>query len=383
MKTMMKIFDRSDCNCERQIELDMAKTFCIIGMVLVHCYGMLSYNQTGNSGLVFVLIYILNTIFGAPTFLICMGIGLVYSRKNTPEKILARGFRLLAVSLAFNTVRFGVPYILSYWVYNEFSFPFLFSCIFYVDVLTFAGLALILFGLLKKLKLPNYVFFVIALVMSVIATFVKVDTGDNWILNLFVGYFLPVTEDPVTGYSTYFPLFNWFLFVVLGYGFGLILKKVKDKKLFYAVFSGISTVVMIVYLCICIPDRIGLCTEEYTYTIFYKVYDVFIAFFGTVMLFGVYYFASIILPAFMKRLFEFFGKGLTAFYVIHWGAVMLVDSLITVFDEKWEIPNPLVGLTIGVSVFIVSTLILCLVNMIRKRSAERKMKKLLQVNAES
>lgn len=368
----MKILERSDCNCERQLELDIAKAICIIGMALVHCYELFPFNEVHNADITFVLTYVLNTIFGAPTFMICMGIGLVYSRKSTPNKIISRGLLLVAVSLTFNTVRFGIPYVITGMLSGDLNLPFFLSTIFYVDILTFAGLALILFGLLKKFGSPYYAILIIALVMSAIATFLTVDTGDNWILNLFVGNFLPVTKDPVTEYSTYFPLFNWFIFVVFGCGFGLILKKVKDKKLFYAVFSGISAIVMTVYLCICIPNKIGLCQEDITYTMFYKFYDAFIALIGTVMLFGLYHFASYILPGFIKRFFVFLSKGITKFYITHWLIYTFIYTIVVVFNENWEIPNALVGLAIGIAVFIVSTLVVLLINTIQERSALKK-----------
>lgn len=366
---MMKLFDRSDCNCGRQIEPDIAKAICIIGMVLVHCYEILPFNEIGNAGYIYVLVYFLNTIFGAPTFMICMGIGLVYSRKNTPDKIISRGFLLIAVSLIFNAIRFCMPYTITGMFSGDFTVPYLISLIFYVDILSFAGLALVLFGFLKKCKLPDYVIFIIALAMSAVGTFVTVDTGDNWILNMSVGVFLPVTKDPVIEYNAYFPLFNWFIFVAFGYGFGLILKKVKDKKRFYALFSGISAIVMIVYLCICIPNKIGLCQEDITYTMFYKIYDAFIAFLGTVMLFGLYHFASYILPDFIKRFFTFLSKGITKFYIIHWMIYMIIYTLVLMFAENWEIPNAFVGLAISIPVFIVSSLIL---NRIQKRSELKK-----------
>lgn len=62
--------------------------------------------------------------------------------------------------------------------------------IFYVDILGFAAMALMVMGILMKLKISNKHLLLLAITMSVIGSFVRCIDFNNPILNIFVGYFI-------------------------------------------------------------------------------------------------------------------------------------------------------------------------------------------------
>ena len=64
--------------------------------------------------------------------------------------------------------------------------------------------------------------------------------------NIFLGYLIG-TEDAAGLVLSDFPVLNWFIFPVFGYVFGHILKRVKNKDLFYLVFSLPAMIIAIIY----------------------------------------------------------------------------------------------------------------------------------------
>ena len=369
-KLINKIFSKNDVNNDRQIEIDIAKAICIFGMAIVHIFetGLLLNPSFGEGEfLSYLFVYILNTCFGASIFMVCMGLGLAYTKKSSPMQIIKRGFVMFLASFVFNFFRFTIVDILTEASAGEFNVPYLVSSVFFVDILTFAGLALMLFGLLKLFKTPYWLLLIIALSMSTLGTIFQAIPTNSWAATLFICPFLPVAKDPIIDYNAYFPLFNWFIFVVLGYGFGLLLKKVQNKGLFYAIVSGVCGLFAIIYLAICIPNKCGLCYPELANTMFIKIYDALICFVIAIAVFGLYYALSHVLPKVIKKFISFLSKGITGFYVIHWLTISALGIVALSIDETWQIPNVYVCLPIGIGVFVISCLILFAFNKIKEK----------------
>ena len=77
-------------NCSRQSELDLLKALPIVFMVIIHVYENLSIGLTDPAPRTW-LEHILQFLAGpatAPGFMFALGVGIVYSRNNTPEKLL-------------------------------------------------------------------------------------------------------------------------------------------------------------------------------------------------------------------------------------------------------------------------------------------------------
>lgn len=103
------------------------------------------------------------------------------------------------------------------------------------DILQFAGLAFILFGFLRKIKCSDLMMFLIALGMSVIGSLVRfIDLGDvyaNELAGLFIGTVDPILEEE----TACFPLFNWFIVVVVFYLYAKVLRHCSDTDRFYSI----------------------------------------------------------------------------------------------------------------------------------------------------
>ena len=78
--------EREIVNKGRQRELDWAKAFSIVAMICIHCYEQISVIDTEvvPTGFYRNFMEFVAGPLGAPLFMFCMGVGIMYSRRNTP-----------------------------------------------------------------------------------------------------------------------------------------------------------------------------------------------------------------------------------------------------------------------------------------------------------
>ena len=99
----------------------------------------------------------------------------------------------------------------------------------------FAGLALILFGLLKKIKYHQIIIPIVAIIMLIITGVIGVVSSDNYAVQYVVGLFYPGSVAGTTYCNVCFPLTIWFSYVAFGYIYGLIIRKIKNLGRFHLV----------------------------------------------------------------------------------------------------------------------------------------------------
>jgi len=99
-------------NNTRLIEVDVAKAFAIIYMVVDHVYERMSVVDriaTLPDSALRNIIEFAGGPLGAPVFMFSMGIGMMYTRHNSPGDFMKRGLRLLIAAYILNLVRFTGP----------------------------------------------------------------------------------------------------------------------------------------------------------------------------------------------------------------------------------------------------------------------------------
>lgn len=215
----------------RQVEIDIAKFFAILFMILNHCLMVSeSFENSISMPMDKVIGHLLGCPFSAPVFMFSMGMGIIYSRNSNPRKMVKRGIKLILLGILVNVGEFLLPHYLSGYLIGEWDvFPIAGGLLlFCIDILAFAGLSFICMGVMKKLKLSNAIMLIIAIVLSITGSFLRfIDTGSD-IINLISGYFFGST-----GGFTAFPLFNWLIIVVAGYVYGQKYIQVSNKKNFF------------------------------------------------------------------------------------------------------------------------------------------------------
>ena len=233
------ILSEETCNKGRQSEIDCLKAFCIICMILLHSYEECAEDPGG----FYNVLVSIEALTGAGAFMICMGIGMRYSRKQSPAAFFSRAISLLTVGQVLNLCRDSIPSLVLYWVTGDQYFISNSLLVISADILTFAGIAFLLLGVLKKFHVTDRVIVVLGLVMNV-ATFalskVFLTTG-SYLFDQLLGFFI------VTKAESYFSLGSYFVFVAFGYALGGVYLRIKDKDTLSSRVLRISGPIVLIY----------------------------------------------------------------------------------------------------------------------------------------
>jgi len=251
-------------NSGRQFELDFAKFIAIICMILVHCYDYSPlYLSSGDitsevhtTSVIGTVIEFLGAQPAAPVFMFCMGVGMVYTRHNSPGEFARRGVKLIVTGYLLNLYRtlFVVGGGMAGIVGQQELYPLISAFALCVDILPFAGLSFLFFALMERLRISHAAATVIVLALLIIAGILpKAGDGEEWYC--YVAGLLWYQNS-----FTSFPLMQWLPFPMAGVLFGSILKKTEDKKRFYLLISAAGIVTFAVTTLIALYQNTDLLT---------------------------------------------------------------------------------------------------------------------------
>ena len=234
----MAYFAEEKVNSGRQAEVDYLKAFCIVCMIVLH---ILEDCVADPNGILYEALEKICTFTGAAAFMICMGIGMCYSRQQEPKNYLIRGLELLTVGQFLNLLRNSLPNLIAYWITGKQVFIANSLLVIQADILTFAGLAFMFMALLKKLKVSALGALIIGLIMNsaVIPLCSAVPELSNFLLSQLLGFFV------LTKAEAFFPFTSYFVFVAFGYFVGGKYPFISDKK-------GLSKCILLTCLPICV-----------------------------------------------------------------------------------------------------------------------------------
>jgi len=326
---MGKLFSNEPVNTGRQVELDLAKCLAIFFMIFLHCM-MVSTGFDNNISLYMqrAIGQLLGGPFAAPVFMFAMGVGIVYSRNQDPIYLIKRGFRLMLLGLVVNIGEFFLPHYLAGKLLGKWDiFPIAGGLLlFCVDILAFAGMAMMLIGALKKLKLTARMMVVIALIFSVIGWLLRFhDFGSN-VANLIAGYFVGSA-----GGFTAFPLFPWFIFPTSGMLFGEYYLRCNNKKKLLCLWP-VGLVISVAYFVISWFQPEGFLSETHHYYFMTTIDAMFclICIYGVI---GMCYTITTALPDSANKFFSKTSSNLNALYVIQWFLIPVTYIFIVYFKR--------------------------------------------------
>ena len=323
-----KLFADSEINTSRQKELDLARALMIYCLAYIHITIECSTDEALCSGIPYLFDTVIGGPFSAPMYMFVMGIGMTYTKNFTPPDHFRKGVKLFLLGYVLNICRFLIPYSIGYAITGDHAMyiePLLYKVL-GNDILTFAGLSMMLLALFIKLGLSNAVMLVLATVMCAFGTLLNgVDVGAP-LANIFLGYLIG-TEDAAGMVLSDFPILNWMMFPTCGYVFGRMLRRVKNKDLFYRTLSLPAGIIAVVYFTIGIYTEAGMFGEGqncYYHMIFS---DVLASLCLTVGLIGIYHCIIKILPEKLYALAQNISQHITPIYCIHWVLVSLTANL--------------------------------------------------------
>lgn len=307
----------------REYNLDLLKAFAIIFMVICHpmlCLGEYIEGHENNFWYFFGDVILGDYFVGAHGFMLAMGVGIVFSRNNTPQKIILRGIKIYFLAYVFNFFRYGI-YSIGYYFWGGILLEEAIYAIIFQDILQFAGIALITTGIFKALKLNEKHIFLIALMLSTITTFIPNIDMKSTILNALISTFVYTTKE-----DTYFCFFNWYIFVATGILFGKTLKKIKNKHSFYVNLFKIFFPLMFLYILLSFKYGAHFLTRD---TFYYVASPLEALGFLSIdfSLLSIFYFLLEKFDVSKFKIFIGMSKNLTKIYIIHWLILGFIDAI--------------------------------------------------------
>lgn len=340
-------FKRPDINNSRQTNIDYAKAMSIFFMVFIHVLMYPAYVGLKDTVFGRLADMYFGGFMAAPVFMAAMGVGLTYTRHDQPNQIIKRGVKFFIISFIVNIVR-SLAILIYETATNRPNVGALYLYeIFNGDILGFVGLALILFGLLKKLKHHKIIIPSLALVFTIIITAVPPIYTDIDALGYTIGYIFPIGHTTIAGGAVdenliaFFPLMSWFSVVAFGYIYGLVLHKIKNLDRFYLITAIVGLVLFVPILFTEVYCGYGEMNKDATELQAYlKTFPDLVMSIGFIMLnFSFWHFICKITPKKFNKFFFMVSNSINEIYIVSWVLIMnvgfmILNYAITGADEK-------------------------------------------------
>lgn len=244
-------FISSECvNTSRQFEVDCVKFFAIFFMICIHVYeqlGNYDYHNMMPVGFFRNTMEFLGGPMAAPVFMFTMGIGMVYTRHNSPGAFINRGWKLLFMGFALNFFRETLLEILGNFLLGmDYSFEYIADGFLNIDILQFSGMSFLVVGFMKKAGIGTKRMLMIGVLMQAIGMWASHLTFSSVIHGNLLGLLFP------TGEKVAFPFSLWCLYPLSGMIFAEYLQRVCDKDRFYRIILISGVVVALAFTsCFC------------------------------------------------------------------------------------------------------------------------------------
>lgn len=242
------MFAKTEVNTGRQVEFDYLKALFIPMILLIHAFQVLGGDTFPVPA--YRITYMVATMTGSAIFLFVMGLGSTYSRRA--EKQLAKdGIKLIIQEFIWNVLAFILPMAMGQlllmllgketaWAFTgEFSLMMLQ----YINIFFIAGICYLLIALLRLVKTPTWLYFVLALGFMIANPFLfmKGKTTGNQVLDYILTMFAGGRSAVSLICLTHIP------YVLLGVGFGKLLRRTANKARLYTLISIPAALIVIVY----------------------------------------------------------------------------------------------------------------------------------------
>lgn len=237
----------------RLLSIDLARGLAVFFMIAVHTLEVFANLEVKNS--VFgQIIEFLGGPPAAPVFMTLMGFSFMYSRKSELKPRLLRGFKIFLSGYILNILRGVIPFTLSTQLDMDIAktFPLEkineYTILTIVDILQFAGIALIIMALIQEFKINKYIILFTAFLISMLSPFLwgftlNIPVVDQ-ICELFWGD-KPI-EFGFINNKIAFPVFPWLSFPLLGMFLGDTMKNSKNQSVTFKYFGIIGILVLVI-----------------------------------------------------------------------------------------------------------------------------------------
>ena len=271
-------------------------------------------------------------------FLILIGFGFVFTRKNSAGQMLRRGVRLLVVAMGLNIVRLVIPYTIFSLVTGCFDFSEFLYYLFIVDILHLAAVSYMFSAFIAWLNISRYLVLPIGVILQIIAALIVPSENMGFALRTFANFFVAVDD------SSFFPFLSYFVYIAAGMIFGTLVIEKSFSDRFYKNLIVISAVALAGILFSCHLDGIDL-TRYYDQSYTFRLDETYNTSFLSLLIASMVFFIVYGLFHFIHQLIgdngklhffsSFCGKKLTIIYMIHWVILGWVGIIFEMFEFEY------------------------------------------------
>lgn len=339
---------------KRFLEIDLIKVFALILMPMSHIYDdfgvyydlmkNIPEYATKQLGLLFMNV--------PSIFMICLGLGIVFSKNSTPKQLMLRGFSMFLIEIVLNIFRLIIPHsIAGYFTSTPQLIKDSFEIFFMSDILPFAGFAFLIFALFKKLNLSNKLILLTGLFCTLIQAFIPQPEIGNVYLRYLTGCFIYVDD------SSFFPVISWIIYPIIGYFLGQKLIAAENKIKFYLKVGGFGLFLLSITIFYLLYTK----TIQVRYFLFMETgfhMDLFttliIASTSLITTSIGYFISRLIKNNFLQKTVSIISVNINSIYCIHWVLVKILWMFAFIFAYKIEYNWLFI---IGFLIFITSSFI--------------------------
>lgn len=314
---MLFCFSPKKINIGRQTEFDLIKALTIVLMIWTHVYENLSTGFAPSASSFNA--YYRGCLFGASTFMFCMGIGMAYTRSGTTKDFFKRGLNIFFTGLLLNFFRVVLSgTITGRYITEPLSAKYLILAI-GSDILYFAGLAFLLMALLRRIGLRSRHIMIVSVVLSALAYCLEGVGSNNFFLNQAMGFLWGNCSE------SYFPLFNWFIFVSAGCLFGKTYRHIEDKAKFHSQCFPLGLVITAIYLFVGlkVDQKIFLQLNDELYLGHRMLPDSLMTIVANIWLISLFYYISKAIPKKAMPVLVHPSRYINQYYCISWFIIMV------------------------------------------------------------
>lgn len=239
----------------RLLSIDLARGLAVLFMISVHTLEVFGNADVKNS-IFGQLIEFLGSTPAAPVFMTLMGFSFIYSKKSGLKPKLWRGFLIFLSGYILNIFRGVIPFMVSSYLKLDFlnSFPTdkinEYTLLTDVDILQFAGLALMIMAIIQELKINKNTILLMAFLISMVSPFFWGIHVNIPIIDFFLDLFWgdqPVGFGIISNRIS-FPVFPWLTFPLMGMYLGETMKNSTNQNLTFKQFGIIGVLVLFIGL---------------------------------------------------------------------------------------------------------------------------------------
>ncbi|MEI8201632.1 MAG: acyltransferase family protein [Bacteroidota bacterium] len=311
---------------------DTLKGLAVIFMIQVHIMEQFASVETSNS-MFGKLAYFLGGPFCAPVFIAVMGYFLA-SSKQSFSYFIKRGLILFLAGILLNIGRsFHLFITIFQGKYNLDPMFFIFG----VDILSLAGLSIILLAFLRLISKKNLLLYIpLILFFAGLDDFVVVNSQTH---GFFFAYIIGDFD------HSYFPLFPWFSYVLSGYVFKIIYDKYHHLLHPFSYIQWIFVSVLSVVILFFSPYTFAISNDLDVY--YHHSFYFFLWTIGSMMLY------VLLINSICKALgntllmgyLSWTGRNVTLIYLIQWLIIGNIATAIYLTQNLWQSELWFIGIT--------------------------------------